>query len=607
MRRDRLGLLVILACAVVSALIALSVVERERGARLTELRGQGLALARLLARMPEELLGPPQTRHRPLELVMSTRRDGDLAYLAVTGADGTALAEVTAPGVVVPSAAAATGPHDWVGERETTHGETRYREFVAPLLPNGDLRGHVRIGYHADLPLTIPSLSAMAPLALPVFLLGGIFYWITRRESVRLRRAADDVREAVDGLALPRIELGPSAELAEFIDGFNQVMRAAQSRVRELEDAQAGILTSSKVLSYQKARIAGVLQSLPDGVVVLDEAGVVTFANRRIEPLIEVDHQTIVGRRPDEWCEHDGLRTFLCSFSGAAVRRNEGGSIEIAPSPRAAVDCVRVSAYPLFSPRDGSSIHGTLVVLHDVSSEVQARRAREEFIAHLAHELKSPLQVIGGYAEMLREQERPSLSLATQAGNVIYDEVERVNGLITGLLDVARIEKGSLALDRQRIRLRDLLADAFETMRRLNADGGIEFRLDLPDEMSTLAIDKNLMRVAINNLLGNAVKYNRPGGRVELMASETDEAVVIAVRDTGAGISAEDLPRIFDRFYRARTGPTSEVAGHGLGLALAKEIVDLHHGRIEVESTPGQGSEFRLVLDKSPVVLREAI
>jgi len=125
--------------------------------------------------------------------------------------------------------------------------------------------------------------------------------------------------------------------------------------------------------------------------------------------------------------------------------------------------------------------------------------------------------------------------------------------------------------------------------------------------LSPVAVDKDLLRVAINNLLTNAIKYNRPGGEVTLAAEESDEAISIVVKDTGVGIDEGDVDRIFDKFFRSDCESVRKTSGHGLGLALARQIVELHHGTLSVSSVPGEGSEFVIELRKEPGLVKQAI
>ena len=135
----------------------------------------------------------------------------------------------------------------------------------------------------------------------------------------------------------------------------------------------------------------------------------------------------------------------------------------------------------------------------------------------------------------------------------------------------------------------------------------LEFDLKLPHELGTIQLDKDLVRVCLNNLISNAIKYNNPGGKIELIAEENDTEVIIRVRDTGIGISPEDQHRIFSKFFRSDDDEVRKRTGHGLGLSLVNEIVKLHHGKIQLNSTPGEVSEFVISFKKENNMLKDAI
>ncbi|MGF1615111.1 MAG: sensor histidine kinase, partial [Gammaproteobacteria bacterium] len=197
--------------------------------------------------------------------------------------------------------------------------------------------------------------------------------------------------------------------------------------------------------------------------------------------------------------------------------------------------------------------------------------------------------------------------LVIEAGNVIHDEVERISALVRNMLNITEIEMGSLRVDRRRTKLRELLQDAFDTVARSAKRDDLHFKFEVTQGLGAVNVDKDLMRVAINNLLTNAIKYNRPGGQVVLQAEDTDDALILSVIDTGIGISDDDRGRLFHKFYRSGRPEVQAKSGHGLGLALAHEIVTLHQGELRVDSTLDVGSRFTIVLPKtSQLLLKEA-
>lgn len=238
--------------------------------------------------------------------------------------------------------------------------------------------------------------------------------------------------------------------------------------------------------------------------------------------------------------------------------------------------------------------------------EALSRSAQCEFVAHLAHELKSPLNVLGIYSELLLSEAGKDAELRIEAANVIGDEVSRLGSLINTLLSITQIETGTLTPDRSLVHLRDVATAAFEEARRMAGAGSLEFEFDASETTSPIRVDKDLLRIALSGLLSNAVKYNRPGGTVRLSIGETEDAIQIRVADSGIGVSQDDAGEIFEKFYRSPDERVRAVGGHGLGLALSKQIVELHHGTLTFDHDRSDGAEFVINLSKETAEVRQA-
>jgi len=239
-----------------------------------------------------------------------------------------------------------------------------------------------------------------------------------------------------------------------------------------------------------------------------------------------------------------------------------------------------------------------MVVIRDATEEQIARQNRSEFIAQIAHELKTPLNVLAMYSEMLLGEEGNSEQFRIEAVNTIYDETERLSTLINNMLAISKFEMGNMQLSRQRVRIGELLQDILKNLSHSDRGHQLKFELDVSHEMSAIYVDKDLLRIAINNLLTNAIKYNKTDGKVILKAREYDDVIEISVQDTGIGIKEDEIPRVFDKFYRSDDEQIRAQTGHGLGLSLVQQIVYIHHGKIKVDSEFGKGTTFSIQLDK---------
>ncbi len=604
-RTERPGLTVVCAALGVIAVTIALLLNYQRDARLTQIRAQGASLTRVLSGMSLAQLVPPDRRQGPLSVLKHRTVDSDFAYAVVVDAQGRPLAEVAADAVVIPVLPVGKEPSSWLVDRVVNLGTdgTRSIEFRAPIFDAGEWVAEVRIAFFE--PPMLPGygqLPFLATLALPIFLLAPLFYWLLKREIRPLVAVTRHLEQAVESEKFHRVDVQANGALAEFMERFNRFAGAAEGRIHELETGRDDLVTSAKLISYKKSRIETVLQTLPDGVLIFDENGQVNYANEKLPALLGVSKEDILNLPPREWQTYPEVIDLLAGHERTARRPMDTLVFRTDQSPRT----LALNRYPLFSPRDASVTLGTLVVVRDATEEALAKQSRAEFVAHVAHELKTPLNTLSLYSEMLMDNGEDR-ALRAEAINVIRDEVERVGSLIANLLNITRIEMGSLDLQKNRIRLADFLSDAFEHISHNARGKNLNFELDLPRDLPPIRVDKDLLRVAINNLLTNAIKYNDDQGTVRLSAEETNEAVVIRVEDTGVGINAEDCEHVFDRFYRGKSAQVAQAGGHGLGLALAKDIVELHDGSLSVTSELGKGAVFSITLKKEAGLLQQAI
>jgi PAS domain S-box-containing protein len=608
-KKERLGLLMILASlAVIMLTVGLLFAYQQRSEE-AHIRKQGVSLVRLLSRMPFDEVVPRNSKQGVLSVLEHIMDKSAFSYLAIVNANNRLLSVITMSDVLVPSAPMPASPASWLGERVLEQDESGrvITEFHAPLLDDGMLAGHIRLGYlKPGIGINLEQLPFLATLALPIFLLAPLFYFLIRREVRPLQKVNSKLDQLVELGSLSKVEVAATGELQEFMGRFNSFIESSRVRINQLESENSSLETSAKLLSYNRSRIESVLQSLPDAVMVIDEAGTVSFANARFRSLLGVPLESVIGKKPVEWSEDKDLVAFLAGCSGKSVRGFSTDRFEYS-SARSPDKTVAVMPLPLFSPRDNSQVLGTLVVFRDVTVETLAKRSSSAFVAHVAHELKSPLNIIAMYSETMLGEDGDSAEFRIEAGNIIHDETERLSGLIDNILSITKIEMGGITLARQRVKIGGMLQDTFDACARGTRGKDLDLQIDLPREMSTVAIDKDLFRIAVNNLLTNAIKYSNPGGQVTLSAVESEESICITVRDEGIGISPEDQERIFQKFYRSESAEAQDRNGHGLGLALAREIVQLHHGTLSLESTPGEGSEFVIEFRKETGLLKQAV
>jgi len=605
MKNNRLGMILVVSSLAVITVIVGLLLQRQRTDDAAQLRMQGLGLVRSLATLPVAMLAPPPGQPGVLNSVLALHDHPDFAYAAVTGANGRNLAEAASPGTVVPPGTAMPALAGFA-ERPLAAGDNSraIREFYGPLASVDGSPLQLRIGYFQPRSwFSVKDLPFYALIALAVFLLVPLCYLVFKRELAPLAAIGAQLRElqTTQGQAVAPAD----QDVRDLATKLNSYLDQASTRIRELEHDSITFIANGRLLEYGSSKMQAVLQCLPDGLLVLDPAGDVTFASGKVEPLLGVPVSDVLSQPVEAWCRDADLRAMLQRFRGGGDQRSQ---VTIEFNPVNVPDKrLWATAQSLQGDVKGMNF-GTLVVLRDATREHLARQAGNDFVAHVAHELKSPLNVIGMYGEMLADAGAgpEEEALRVEAVNVIQDEVERMTGLVSNLLNVSKLEMGAMRPDRHRVKLDDLLRDVYQHARTRAEAKGIRLDMQVPRDIAAVAVDKDLFRISLNNLLNNAIKYNQAGGTVVLSAEEEGSDVVISVRDSGIGMAAADQARVMEKFYRVAESGEQARGGHGLGLYLAKQIVELHHGQLTLESELGHGSTFAIHLNKMPALVEGA-
>ena len=246
---------------------------------------------------------------------------------------------------------------------------------------------------------------------------------------------------------------------------------------------------------------------------------------------------------------------------------------------------------------------GLAIVLLSVAAERRTSRMKSEFIANVSHELKTPLSLIRMFGELLATGKHKGAESSKEYAEIITREAERLSHLIDNVLDFARIERGKASYDFAEGQLDDVIERALDLARYRVEKEKMRLRTEIQPGLPPVRMDENAMTLVLLNLVDNAVKYAAEGKDIDVRLYRTPGGVTLSVRDRGPGIPLDEQPRIFERFYRARTARDRNVRGSGIGLALVKHIVEAHGGRLAVESAPGQGATFTVALPAAPLAV----
>jgi len=346
-------------------------------------------------------------------------------------------------------------------------------------------------------------------------------------------------------------------------------------RQREL-DRQIGERSSG-----QKA----ILSAMHDGLLVVDDQSRLALMNRAFSELFGVEEDSL-GSPLLESVRNPAVEQII----GETLRQRKPSHGELVIGRRE----FQMSSVPMGA--DNGTISGAVVLFHDITALKRADEVRRDFVANVSHELRTPLSILRGYIETMLDDPKMSRGETTRILEVMDQHSKRLGLLANDLLTLAQLESGSSNLQLSEIDLLRFLSELVRDWGKKFLTKDLEAVVDVSDNCSTIRADEQRLREVFDNLLDNAVKYSDKGGAIRLAADRRDGEIVLSVSDKGVGIGHEDLPRIFERFYRADKARSRELGGTGLGLSIVKHIAQLHSGRVEAESEPEKGTTISVIL-----------
>jgi signal transduction histidine kinase len=373
--------------------------------------------------------------------------------------------------------------------------------------------------------------------------------------------------------------LGELARAARTLTAGGPV-RLPRSRIPEVEelgralrDTAAEVAVRLNVLAQDRAASAVLVDAMLEGVLATDRRGRIVTANPAARRLLGYGPGDALPDLPHLFRTKAARETVESAMRGAAIR---GRELELDGR------VVSVNARPLPSG-------GAVVVLHDLTTLRQLEVIRRDFVANVSHELKTPLTSITGYAETLLADE-PDAETRRRFLETILSNARRMQRLVEDQLSLARIEGGGWQPHPEALEIEPTTRDAWEPFALRAEAGGVGFSLEVAPGAREVVADPEALRQVLGNLFDNALRHTPAGGRITLHTLARDGGVALAVADTGSGIPADHLPRIFERFYRADPGRARGAGGSGLGLAVVKHLVEGHGGRVSAESEVGRGT-----------------
>ena len=540
-----------------------------------------------------------QDPSRLLRLLECATRDGGIEAAAVIDGAGTVRAHTDLNRQGSDIAA-------WSSAQDGTDGENGALRSQLFGAQDGLLLLHPILGEKGEmgsvvflLPRTtlLGGSASVLPFFLPAALLILAFFVIGQ---TALRHAVQPTSEFLEKLtatlgqhaALSPSDLQLSQALTDPLRPTGNAMEDTVDRVQALARLRDELIIKTRLVDYEKKRMEQILDTFPDGLVVGSFMGDVVFINRRAQQVLG-----FTGRREDVKSVSDLPQLQLLAHE------SEKTAQVMLPEQLSGPDRHIVFNRIPLSVAESKAGH-VLFTLRDVTAQHAAQRTQSEFLSQISHELKAPLNSIVTFVEELAEDDELTREQRKEYCNILDREANRMAQLINNLLQLSRIQLGNLSAQFSFVKTAALVKEQAESLRRHAQGNGLELVEDVPDNLPPLSGDKDLLGVALNNLISNAIKYTPAKGRIAVSVREEQKFVVISVEDTGIGIAPEQHEKVFERFYRSEDEKVQEKQGSGLGLALAKEIIEVHGGSITLRSELGHGSEFRISLPAREVGAR---
>ena len=408
-----------------------------------------------------------------------------------------------------------------------------------------------------------------------------------RRDNIRLKQINQKVKDLIAGDYSRVLDMQGSSEITNITNNLN--------------DLSEVIRLTQENLEQETKRLNSILSYMTDGVLATNRRGQITMINDMAKKQLGIVKEEALNKSILELLkieEEYELRDLITQIPELMIDSQNANGEYLSLRVRFAL--IR---------RESGFISGLVAVLHDTTEQEKEERERRLFVSNVSHELRTPLTSVKSYLEALDEGALYD-PVAPDFIKVSLDETNRMMRMVTDLLHLSRIDNASTQLDVELINFTAFITfilNRFDKMRSQDEEKKYELVRDYPINSVWIEIDTDKMTQVIDNILNNAIKYSPDGGKITVSMKTTDDQMILSIKDQGLGIPKQDLPKIFDRFYRVDRARSRAQGGTGLGLAIAKEIIKQHNGFIWAKSEYGKGSTFTIVLPYDKDAVKEEV
>ena len=398
------------------------------------------------------------------------------------------------------------------------------------------------------------------------------------REALLARAGGQTAVEALE----VNPEWGPEAR------AWNDLLSQEGSRHRQ--EAITRTRETFQARQGSPDRLSAACDALAQGLIIIEHDMHATFVNSAAALLLQAKREEILSADISPFLRDERvLAATRAATSGPMQRRT---IIEARRNGEAGTGILRFIIRPV--RREDSGI--AMIVIEDITQQRAAEEAQHAFVAQATHELRTPLTNIRLYTEMALDEGKSDPAVLANCLNIINQETYRLDRTVADILSITEIESGTQTVHKDDVRLDEVFPELQAGYAAQAAEKQIQLSFNLPPKLPVIKGDREKIRVALHNLVGNALKYTPAGGQVSVSVAANDGRLVVSVGDTGIGMSEEDREHVFEKFYRAKDSRVAKVTGSGLGLAIAREVVRMHGGDITCESELNRGSTFTLEL-----------
>lgn len=408
-----------------------------------------------------------------------------------------------------------------------------------------------------------------------------------RRDNIRLKQINQKVKDLIAGDYSRVLDMQGSSEITNITNNLN--------------DLSEVIRLTQENLEQETKRLNSILSYMTDGVLATNRRGQITMINDMAKKQLGIVKEEALNKSILELLKIEDeyeLRDLITQIPELMIDSQNANGEYLSLRVRFAL--IR---------RESGFISGLVAVLHDTTEQEKEERERRLFVSNVSHELRTPLTSVKSYLEALDEGALYD-PVAPDFIKVSLDETNRMMRMVTDLLHLSRIDNATTRLDVELINFTAFITfilNRFDKMRSQDEEKKYELVRDYPINSVWIEIDTDKMTQVIDNILNNAIKYSPDGGKITVSMKTTDDQMILSIKDQGLGIPKQDLPKIFDRFYRVDRARSRAQGGTGLGLAIAKEIIKQHNGFIWAKSEYGKGSTFTIVLPYDKDAVKEEI